>query len=604
MSKKNINILCVHGVGHGEADPDLIPSWTSAVEQAVKRWNPDVQVTMDFLHYDAYFQSADHNVATYAEAVGRLLSSGVINGLGDFFERSRDLFNIPQQLRWTAGMVAQWAAEEDLRKKTRAVLLDQLKIQSYDLVCAHSLGSLICYDTFRQNAEAISGKVFISFGSQIGNPFVRDIFAGRIEPLKAKAWYHLFNPNDHVLTARIRLLADNFSQIITPFDIPNDILNHDAAYYLSAPNASDSVWRNVSGAAVPAALQRSLAVFKAAKAKPTRRALLIGINEYPDPANRLEGCVNDVFLMSSLLQESTFQPEEIRVVLNERATAAGILERLHWLLDGTCPGDERLLFYSGHGAQIPGYGNHEEIDHFDECLVPYDFDWTLERAVTDKQFSELYSQLPYDSQFLAIFDCCHSGGMSRDGSRRVRGISPPDDIRHRALRWNASLEMWEERTFTSPNRDLAKKDKDAAYLGDNRATYRFGRSVNLRSLAAKEYDRRREAYGHQGPYLPIIMEACQESQLSYEYRHGVTSYGAYTYSLATVLRRLRGKEKKNPTFAELTKLVDAQLKQLKYEQTPCLLGPSATIAQPIPWSSPDDGKAKLRVKKSKRVSKK
>lgn len=583
---KSINILCIHGVGHGEADPQMVPSWTGAINQAVSRWNPDAQVTLDFLHYDAYFQDAEHSVLTYAEAVGRLLASGVINGIGDFFSRSRGLFDIPQQLRWTAGMVAQWAAEEDLRQKTRQALLDQLNTKPYDLVCAHSLGSLISYDTFKRNPKAIKDKVFVSFGSQIGNPFVRDVFAGRIEPLKAKAWYHLFNPHDHVLTARIRLQADNFSQIVTPFDIPNDVLNHDAAHYLQAPNAIDGVWRNVSGANVPVALTRTLSIFKAAKAKPNRRALLIGINDYPDPANQLEGCVNDVFLMSSVLQESTFKPEEIRVVLNERATAAGILERLHWLLDGTKPGDERVLFYSGHGAQIPGYGIHEEVDHLDECLVPYDFDWTLEHAVTDKQFSELYSQLPYDSQFLAIFDCCHSGGMSRDGSRRVRGVSPPDDIRHRALKWNAELEMWEERKLASPNRDLAKADNGVAFLGQNRATYRFGRSAALRTLATKAYDQSREELGHQGPYLPVIMEACQESQLSYEYRHGVTSYGAYTYSLATVLRRLRKQQQKNPTFQELTQLVEKQLKALKYDQIPCLLGPGAIINQPIPWSTP------------------
>jgi hypothetical protein len=595
---KTINILCVHGVGHGEADPQLIPSWTAAITQAVERWNPDAEVTLDFLRYDDYFQSAEHNIATYAEAVGRLLTSGVINGLGDFFKPSRGWFdNIPQRLRWTAGMVAQWAAEEDLREQTRNVLLDQLKTKNYDLVCAHSLGSLICYDTFRQNMEAVSDKVFVSFGSQIGNPFVRDIFAGRIEPLKAKAWYHLFNPHDRVLTARLSLVADNFSQVITAFDIPNDILNHDAAYYLQAPNAIDSVWCNISGATVPVALKRSLRVFKTAKSKPNRRALLIGINEYPDPANRLEGCVNDVFLMSSVLQERNFQPEEIRVVLNERATATGILDRLHWLLDDTRPNDERVLFYSGHGAQIPEYGVHEEIDHLDECLVPYDFDWSLERAVTDKQFNELYSQLPYDSRFLAIFDCCHSGGMSRDGSRRIRGISPPDDIRHRSLRWNAELEMWEERPLASPNRDLAKSKDGLAYLGHTRATYRLGRSVDLRTLNTKEYDRRRNTYGHEGPYLPVIMEACEEGQLSYEYRHGVTSYGAYTYSLATVLRRLRKQEKMNPSFIELNKQVEAQLKQLKYDQTPCLLGPSATIGQPVPWSPPGSEKSKKTVKK-------
>jgi hypothetical protein len=82
---------------------------------------------------------------------------------------------------------------------------------------------------------------------------------------------------------------------------------------------------------------------------------------------------------------------DIRVVLNERATAAGILDRLHWLLDNVRNGDERVLFYSGHGAQIPAYGAKEEVDHFDECLIPYDFDWSLAHAMTDNRFVEFYS---------------------------------------------------------------------------------------------------------------------------------------------------------------------------------------------------------------------
>lgn len=51
--------------------------------------------------------------------------------------------------------------------------------------------------------------------------------------------------------------------------------------------------------------------------------------------------------MSSVLQESGFEPEDIRIVLNDRATTQGIMDRLHWLLDGVRDGDERMLFYSG-----------------------------------------------------------------------------------------------------------------------------------------------------------------------------------------------------------------------------------------------------------------
>lgn len=133
------------------------------------------------------------------------------------------------------------------------------------------------------------------------------------------------------------------------------------------------------------------------------------------------------------------------------------------------------------------YGPTDEADRMDECLVPHDFDWTPEHAVTDKQFLNLYSQLPYDSHFAAIFDCCHSGGMTCEGARKARGITPPDDIRHRALRWNAELKMWEDRPYASPNPSLAEKG-DTSYLGSSGASHRIGRAISLRSMAKKQYD--------------------------------------------------------------------------------------------------------------------
>jgi hypothetical protein len=317
--------------------------------------------------------------------------------------------------------------------------------------------------------------------------------------------------------------------------------------------------------------------------KPNRRALLIGINNYPDPANRLEGCVNDVFLMSSVLQESGFDPEEIRVVFDERATAQGIMERLHWLLDGVRDGDERMLYYSGHGAQIPGYNAKDEPDHVDECLVPYDFDWSPARAILDNQFSELYSQLPYKSYFVAMFDCCHSGGITRDGGPRVRGLTPPDDIRHRALRWEPNESMWVPRDFPALNRSLAERRDGADYAGRNGATRRLGRAMSLRTRPDKEYDKTRNELGHLGPYLPILLEACQEGEFSYEYRDGAMSYGAYTFCMAKVLRENRARGV-NLAFDKLNELVAAKLHRLKYNQTPDLVGAKSRITQPVPWA--------------------
>jgi metacaspase-1 len=578
-----LSMLCVHGIGHGDRDPDLIPSWREAITLDLQRWNPGLGVDFTFLAYDDLFDHAPLDAATYAAAVAQLAQSGIVHGIGDLLPGSRGLFDLPDQLRWTAGMIAQWATEDRLRERLRARLLDAVGARRPAVVCAHSLGSLICYDAFQRNPPAVAGSAFVTFGSQLGNPFVRDCFAGRIEPLAtARMWYHLYNPDDHVFTAELPMLAANFVEIQTPFDKPNDLLNHDPVWYFNHANTRNRVWLDLSGARPPRTLGRDRETARALGAGPERRALLVGINAYPNPANRLEGCVNDVFLMSSVLQECGFRPEEIRVVLDDRATTGNILERLHWLLDNVAAGAERVLFYSGHGAQVPAYGRHQEVDHLNECLVPYDFDWSPERAITDKQFVNFYSQLPYQSRFVAIFDCCHSGGLTREGGLRPRGIDPPDDIRHRALRWNLGLGMWEARALPSPNRSLARSRVGRDYLGANGATHRFGRAVSLRGLPNRAYDRQCAALRHRGPYLPILLEACQEQELSYEYRDGATSYGAFTYCLAKVLREARSRGR-NPSFRALCGLTAARLRALRYEQTPALVGPAALLDRAVPW---------------------
>jgi len=580
-----LSILCIHGVGHGDADALLEPSWRAAIGAGIGRWRPAPEPRIDFLAYDDLFDHAPLNMAVYAEAFARLMASGAIHGIGEMAGGERALSDLPDIVRWTAGMIAQWASEDELRDALRKRLLAKMREKEYDLVCAHSLGSLLSYDAFARNPEAIAGKAYVTLGSQIGNPFVRDCFAGRIVALPdARIWYHLYNDEDHVFTCPIRLDAPNFAQVDTEFDKPGDALNHDPVWYFDHPETQARVWADVSRMpAVARRLQRTFTRFRAVARRPDRRALLVGINQYPDPANRLEGCVNDVFLMSSVLQECGLEAGDIRVVLDKRATTQAILERLHWLLDDVPDQGERVLFYSGHGAQMPTYDMKGEVDHLDECLVPWDFDWSAAHAIRDKQFVELYSQLSYRTRFVAIFDCCHAGGLTRDGGPRIRGINPPDDIRHSMLEWDAKIGMWRKRELPTPNESLARSRDGAAYLGSDRSTYRLGRGVPLRSLPNRTYDRERKALGHKGPYLPILLEACREEQFSYEYRDGAASYGAFTFSLARALRDQRALGR-DPSFVTLSRVAAAKIKALRYDQEPCLVGPPSQVKQRIPWS--------------------
>jgi hypothetical protein len=116
-----------------------------------------------------------------------------------------------------------------------------------------------------------------------------------------------------------------------------------------------------------------------------------------------------------------------------------------------------------------------------------------------------------------------------------------------------------------------KKDNPTDYNGLNGKTNKLGRAFPLWT-DVKEFEKAKKKYGALGPYMPVILEACQENESAYEYRHGVTSYGAFTYSLSTILRQQLAKGKE-PSLEELMALTAQQLKELEYNQNPVLVGP-------------------------------
>ena len=467
-----MKILLVHGVGHQER-PDNQPweyPWEEAITAGIQYFDPDFAATYERFDYDSLF-SGNINLFTDVGAAAHLgfapLGAAIQDAaetVSGWFRPRRGLLDWTKPVAeaadgWHAGMVAEWDQNAGLRASLRKRLVERISTFNPDVIMAHSLGSIICYDAFsREDKNACAGRYLVTFGSQIANPFLKAAhFGNKIGGVNQKYWFHLFNKSDPVLAHRIVDPVPNFEEI--SWDDP--VAGHDAIVDLEKfPGHAgylqrDLTWQRVYGVLAQRPGARALASrsarFQNTVQQRRRRALLVGINDYPDPASRLEGCVNDVFLMSSVLQEIGFDAEDIRVVLDERATAAGIRERVDWLLDGTADGQERVLYYSGHGAQLPDYNAAELIDHVDECLVPYDFHWTRESAITDDDFLRYYSALPYAAKFFAIFDCCHSGGLTRDGARKIRAITPPDDIRHRMLRWNKAEQMWEERDLRNLN---------------------------------------------------------------------------------------------------------------------------------------------------------
>ncbi len=147
------------------------------------------------------------------------------------------------------------------------------------------------------------------------------------------------------------------------------------------------------------------------------KALLVGINAYPNPSNNLRGCINDIVDMEYFIasKNKVYAKENIRTLTDSRATKKAILAALNWLLLGASAGDQILFQYSGHGAQIPSHSSAIEKDGLDEIICPYDFNGeaAAETAISDKEFAKIFAKIPQGVHFVWISDSCHSEDLSR-----------------------------------------------------------------------------------------------------------------------------------------------------------------------------------------------
>jgi hypothetical protein len=148
-----------------------------------------------------------------------------------------------------------------------------------------------------------------------------------------------------------------------------------------------------------------------------KRAVLIGINEYEDPAVAdLRGCANDVELMGGMLEQRFGFDSVERLLSAPHTTRDGIFDALDRLIDATSDGDVAVLYYSGHGSQVPD-SDRDEKDFYDETLVPSDSgrgNLPVRDIVDDELHSYLAALASRAERAYFIFDSCHSGSVDRD----------------------------------------------------------------------------------------------------------------------------------------------------------------------------------------------
>lgn len=143
-----------------------------------------------------------------------------------------------------------------------------------------------------------------------------------------------------------------------------------------------------------------------------RYAVAVGLNNYPGSQNDLRGCLKDIDHISHrLVQQFGSNPELIRQCVDKSAAKAGIMSRFVWLRKVAKSNDQIVVYYSGHGSQIATRTGSGEIDGLMECLCPYNFDGTVETAITDRDLYGVFGDLDPSIGFTFFSDSCHSEGL-------------------------------------------------------------------------------------------------------------------------------------------------------------------------------------------------
>ena len=126
---------------------------------------------------------------------------------------------------------------------------------------------------------------------------------------------------------------------------------------------------------------------RATRRGPSKRAVCVGINDYPGLYNDLNGCVNDADDWASLLDQQFQFGKKIRKLTNDEATRDNILSALDDLVTKTKEGDLAVFTYSGHGTWVKDQANGDESDNRDEALCAFD------RNVIDDEIREIFIYL-------------------------------------------------------------------------------------------------------------------------------------------------------------------------------------------------------------------
>lgn len=136
-----------------------------------------------------------------------------------------------------------------------------------------------------------------------------------------------------------------------------------------------------------------------------RTALIVGVSVYDRPEiTELKGVLEDINSALVIAKAMGIPEKNTRVLRNEQATKAAVLEALRELGERTADGARTFFYFSGHGTrwQDPQAGGCVE------ALLTYDY-----KVLTNGEIANSTKRLTEKAdKFVTMFDACHSGGVA------------------------------------------------------------------------------------------------------------------------------------------------------------------------------------------------
>jgi hypothetical protein len=270
----------------------------------------------------------------------------------------------------------------------------------------------------------------------------------------------------------------------------------------------------------------------------TKRALLVGIGEYPAESgwNVIHGD-NDVPLIEDVLIKKGFSLDKIVRLVNSQATKDHILSCLKKLTAEANPHDIIYIHFSTHGQQITDSDGDEE-DGLDEAIIPFDARKEFVKGIYEgrnhliddelyKLLSALRVKIGNTGTLVVVIDACHSGDSTRGRT------------------------------------DL----NDSIVVRGTDEVFKLGTKKNPTRQSAKKIDW-------------VEISATQPYQNNYEFRLNGMYYGSLSYAIKMILPELTD----NDDFVSMFKLIQKKREEMnvsRYPQRPMIEGERIYLNQKV-----------------------